>query len=303
MRLTLTLLSLVAASAAMAQQSETQKTDIVVTGNRAIQAEITGDLAKSITLRPPVDQPLPKYYDPVCVKIFGMDPEFAEVLAERITSNLNTLKLLVGNKGCQPNSWVGFVPDSQEAVAKLRKDEPAMFAELHPYEIDRIFAGAKAAQAWHALEAKGVDGKPFRYATIEINGVERTVKVNSQWQAGRTISTIRVDMIGAIVLFDSKLSAGHTIRQLADYATFRLLAPVRDTSAAGPDEPQSILSLFSEGGPPPSGLTEFDWAYLSAFYKLSEGAGSAKIHDAAKRAFLDGTGQKLAEKSDSEVPK
>lgn len=133
---------------------------------------------------------------------------------------------------------------------------------------------------------------------IYISGVERTVRVNSQWRASRILSTIRVDMIGSIVLFDSKLSAGRTIRQLADYATFRILATVKDVSSEDQDHPPTILSLFSGNGVPPLGLTEFDWTYLAALYKLDEGAGAANVHDAAKRGTLDGVGQKLIEHSE-----
>ena len=59
----------------------------------------------------------------------------------------------------------------------------------------------------------------------------------------------------------------------------------------------SILQLFSGGADPPDGLTEFDWAYLSAYYKLDRGAKVSAIHDAAKRSMLDGTGAKLREKA------
>ncbi len=59
----------------------------------------------------------------------------------------------------------------------------------------------------------------------------------------------------------------------------------------------SILHLFAAGAEPPEGLTEFDWAYLSAFYKLDRGAKVSAVHDGTKRSVLDGTGQKLLEKS------
>lgn len=148
-------------SAAYAQQNETANAPIIVSGNREIQAETNADMAKSITLRPPANKPLPRHYEPICVKLFGIDKDYADVVLERINANILTLKLRLGGKKCQPNAWVGFVEDSHASVARLRKEEPTLFGELHPYEIDQILSGAKAAQAWHALEDKGVDGKPF----------------------------------------------------------------------------------------------------------------------------------------------
>lgn len=218
-------------------------------------------------------------------------------MAQRIRDNIRALELAVGTAKCQPNSWVGFVSDSYKSVIQLRLEQPEMFSELHDYEIDRVLAGSRAAQAWHALEAKGVDGKPFNYAEIEINGVKKTVRVNNQFQTGRLSPTTRVDMKGSIVLFDRELSSGKTVRQLADYATLRLLAPVREPST-DPGDIQSILSLFSEIVMPPAGLTEFDWSYLDAYYKLQRGAQSERVHDAAKSAYLKGVGQKLLDSAE-----
>ena len=60
--------------------------------------------------------------------------------------------------------------------------------------------------------------------------------------------------------------------------------------------------LFTEGADAPDGLTEFDWAYLTAYYKLDRGAKAAAVHDATKRAMLNGTGTKLREKAASGPP-
>lgn len=289
-------LLLATAGQALAEPDKPVDGGIIVTGNRAEEAEVTADTAKAITQRSPSGKPLAKHYEPVCIKLFGMDAEYAEVMADRMRENMRALGLVLSGKGCSPNIWVGFVKDSHAAVTKLRKDDPVMFGDLHDYEIDRILAGNKASQAWFAREDKSIDGKPMKYRTIEIGGVERTVKQSDPWRASRITGTIRVDMIGSIVLFDRKLSAGRTVRQLADYATFRALAPVKELTDE-PSEPQSILSLFANDGIAPAGLTEFDWSYLAAYYKLNEGASAANMHDAARRAFLDGAGQKKAEKT------
>jgi hypothetical protein len=292
---TVVLLGLAQVAPVQAVQSQREASEIVVSGNRLEQAEKTADVAKAITWRPPKGDPLPRHYQPVCTEIFGLPPEYAEVIAERIRDNMRALGLSVGGKNCQANAWVGFVSDSYESVKLLRKSNPEMFGELHDYEIDRILAGSKAAQAWHALEEKGVDGRPIDYTEIEIGGVKKPIRINRQFQTGRLVSTTRIDMIGAIVLFDNRLASGKTVRQLADYATFRLLAPVKE-----PEEPYdmpSILALFSTEAAAVTGLTEFDWSYLRAYYSLSRGAGAEAMHDAAKSSFLSGKGQKLVDKS------
>lgn len=298
MRVLLAFASLTFAFASPALSQDEKKEDIIVTGDRAEEAKITADTAKEITSRQPATKPLPKHYEPVCIKIFGMYPEYADVMAGRMRDNFKALGLVLAGKDCTPTVWVGFVKDSYAAVTKLRKDEPQMFGDLRDFEIDRILSGSKASQAWFAREDKDIDGKPMKYRTIQVNGAERTVKQSDPWRASRITGSIRVDMIGSIVIFDRKLSSGRTVRQLADYATFRALAPVKEMTD-NTAQPQSILSLFAnaDSSAAPAGMTEFDWSYLSAYYKLGEGAQSGQMHDAAKRAFLDGSGQKKADKT------
>ena len=267
---------------------------IVVTGNREKQAQAAAEQAKSITLRPAGDVPLARHYAPICVTTFGISPDFGAVLAQRVMNNVKLLGLPVGGQDCQPNVWIGFATDSKQQVAELRKSHPEFFAELKQFEVDRIFGGSGAAQVWHSTERRNVDGRPF--STITVNG--REVQANSQYQGGRLVSPIRVDINGSLVIFDSNRVTGLTLQQLADYATVRILAPVQDIAKAEEGTVPTILALFAKGDvAPPDGLTEFDWAYLSAYYRLDRGAKVAKIHDATERAMLDGTATGLVQQS------
>lgn len=56
-------------------------------------------------------------------------------------------------------------------------------------------------------------------------------------------------------------------RQIADYATIRLLASVNDDVKSDPNTPETILTLFNENFAPAS-ITDFDFAYLEALYEL-----------------------------------
>ena len=295
------LLWVVSADPALAQVATSEPT-ITVTGKRAEQAEVAANQAKEITLKPSGDVPLSHYYSPLCIKVFGIDAAYADLMAERIRENAAQLGLPVGKSGCQPNVWIGFVIDSKGEVGRLRQREPAMFAELKSFEIDRIFGGSGAAQVWHATEIRSLDGRPMAEMELDVPGPFSSarkirVKVNQQYQGGRLVSPIRSDINGTIVVFDSARANGKTVQQLADYATFRILAPVQDYDKVPERALPTILTLFTPGGDPPGGLTEFDWAYLSAYYKLDRGAKASAVHDAARQAVLDGTGQTLSEKA------
>ncbi|MFN3515624.1 MAG: hypothetical protein ACK4YM_00495 [Novosphingobium sp.] len=274
---------------------------ITVLGNRGEQAGIAGSQAKAITLRPAIDTPLSRHYQPICLRLFGIDPAYGEPIADRIRNNIRWLGLPVGKENCQPNVWIGFFSNSKAEVERLRKREPAMFASLAPHEFKRIFAGSGAVQVWHATETRSLDGRPIPVVRVQIgdslSGRDIETGYNAQYRAGRLVSPIRNDINGTIVVFDRGRANGLTIQQLADYATFRILAPVQDFAQVEPNALPSILQLFTPGAMPPDGLTEFDWAYLAAYYKLDRGAGASAVHDATRRAMLDGTGQKLREKA------
>lgn len=280
----------VSAAQVSADATPADETTIVVTGKREKQARAAAEQAKLITLRPSGDMPLARHYGAICVTTFGISGDFGSVLAQRVMSNVRLLALPTGETGCQPNVWIGFASDSKRQVAKLRKSHPELFAELKQFEVDRILRGSGAAQVWHATERRNLDGRPLVSTTV--NG--REVQSNSQYQTGRLVSAIRVDISGSLVIFDSNRVAGLTLQQLADYATLRILAPVQDLARVEPGTVPSIMTLFAQADlPPPAGLTEFDWAYLSGYYRLDRGARVASIHDATEKAMLDGSATTL----------
>lgn len=259
---------------------------IVVSGQRAEQAKAAATQARAVTQPAPAGKPLARHYVPICVRVFGLGDPYAQAVAERVTGNVRSLGLLVGGTGCQPNAWIGLVSNSRSQVAELRKREPAMFASLKRHEIERIFRGSSAVQAWHATEIKGVDGRPIPVVRMP-DGSE--YEINQQFKAGRLTSTIRVDFTGSIVLFDRKLVGSRSLGQLADYATMRLLAATYDQAGLDPNVP-TILSLFATADGAPDALTEFDRAYLKALYRLGPGADHRDMHDAVRSAFLRGMG-------------
>lgn len=285
------------AGVASAQAATDEQDTIIVTGNRQQQAETAAEQATTITLRTLAENPLPRHYAPICVKVFGIDQAYAEVLGERVIENVGRLGLQTAKTGCQPNALIGFTRNSKAEVERLRKQLPEMFGTLSKIDIERIFRGSGAAQAWHSTEVKNADGRPMRYRTIEVFGRSAEVKATDQYRSGRLTSPIRVDINGSVVVFDSARVQGRTIKQLADYATMRILAPVQDFDRVPDGNTPTILQLFAEDAPSVDGLTEFDWAYLSALYRLDSGATASAVHDATKKAMLDGAGQRLREKS------
>ena len=113
----------------------------------------------------------------------------------------------------------------------------------------------------------------------------RDVVVSDPFTASNISQQIRVDMIGSVVLIEKSLVPGKTIRQLADYISMRSFASVDDMASDGPNTTSTILSLFTSNGPAAEGMTDFDWSYLEALYKLPSTAHGSTVHDAAWSAY------------------
>lgn len=298
-RRTLVLATIFAGLSAPPSRAEDQPSlpdAIVVTGERERQAEVAADQAALITLPSRVDMPLARHYAPICIQMFGIDLAYGELLAQRVRDNAKKVGLPVGRSGCSANVWIGFARDSQNELVRLKREDPALFARFKSFEADRVFGGSGAAQLLHVNEVRGVDGRPIAINQIMMNGVLVDVKVNSQYQAGRLRTTIRTDIDGTLLIFDRQRADGRTVRQLADYATMRILAPLQDFATVEAPATSTVLHLFARGSDGPDGMTNFDWAYLSAYYKLDRGARAPAVHDAVRRAMLDGVGQQLSDK-------
>lgn len=266
-------------STAVAQDSGEQ--DIVVQGELDAAEKQVDTLARAITRRPRVDKPISRQYGAICVGVHGLSTAFALTLIDRIEANARDLGIHVQGEGCQVNTLVSFSRNSRKEVERLRKEEPWLFSTLLDYEYERVLRGNGAVQAWQATEVKGANGKEFASAVID----GREVEVNKQFSSSHLAQQLRVDILGAIVVFDNAYVEGKTIQQLADYATMRLFAPTDDLSDAPVSTMPTILTLFAEGGDAPDGLTDFDRAYLEALYKLPPTARSSAIRDAAWLSF------------------
>ena len=281
------LISIIAFSSALSLATSSSAQDdapvedvIIVTGERESEAmERVEKMTRTITRRPRVDKPLARQYGRICVGVVGLSAAHAAVLIDRVEQNARRLDIAVAPDGCQVNTLVAFVRDGRTEVETLRKEAPWLFASLLDYEYDRILRGSGGAHAWHSTQVKEVDGKEL--AVIAFGDPPRQVQTSDPFTATRLGQQIRMDMIGSVVLMDSDLVPGKTLQQLADYVSMRSFASVDDIGQDSPDDTPTILSLFDDALAAPEGMTDFDWSYLEALYKLPRTAKGSAIHDAA----------------------
>lgn len=271
---------LLAASPTLAQEDIDP---IVVIGQAKSDAIV--DLGRAITLPARGGETVARFNGPICVKVSGMPAGMASVVKERIEDNIRHVRgARLASAGCKPNAFVGVLNDVNDTVRDLRKDEPWLFAGMLDYQTKRIFRGSEQARAWHVNEKRNLDGSSITGAdNAEAQFDRGNVAVNKVEKASR-IPQQRIDMAGGVVLIETAGLRGKTFRQLADYATMRLLASISDTVEDRGAAMPTILSLFG-GGEAPDGLTDFDRAYLDALYDLPPNSRDGQVIAAVPREY------------------
>lgn len=271
-----------AAQTLQAQEAQPSAEAIVVTG-KSPKEEVEA-LGKAITRPSRMGKPVARFDAPLCVKVSGLPDEMAEMVAARINQNIAAIEgLETAKQACKPNAFVGILNNVNQTVDKLREDEPWLFEGLLSYQVERIYQGSQAARAWHVFDVRNLDGTAIpgrRKGSRDLGEI-----VNNVENASRFIQ-LRTNLSGAVVLIETSALKEKTFRQLADYATIRILASTSDEIDDERAVLPTILTLFG-GGAPPLELTDFDRAYLAALYELPANSMDGQIIAAATSRYVE----------------
>ncbi len=282
----------VCAPAGMAQEAEPPESrdtgpedEIIVTGQA--DREAVEALGKAITRPSRAGQPVARFDAPVCLKVSGLPADMAELVADRIRANIETVRgVEVAADGCSPNAFVGVLNNVNQTVDTLRETETWLFEGLLDYQVDRIYQGSNAVRAWHVFDLRNLDGSQIpgkQRGTSDEKSIASAV--NTVEKASR-ISQLRNNLTGAVVLVETVALSEKTFRQFADYATVRILASTSDDMDTREGNLPTILTLFGSANPPAE-LTEFDRAYLSALYELPPNSRDGQVIAAAVSRYVE----------------
>ncbi|WP_147270757.1 hypothetical protein [Alteripontixanthobacter maritimus] len=256
-------------SPAMAQNSQEapatapQVSDpIVVEGVREERRKVIRKYADTITRRPRVDKPVERFLQPLCPKVSGMKEAYAKVIENRVRANAQAVEINVAEADCKPNIYIMFLRNADEELRMAAKNDSELFESLLSYQKDRVFDETGPVRAWNYAEVRDDRGRALAYDTSKGS---RGAAINKTAAATRLRSPVSMETMAAIVVFDVSALPGRSLNQLADYATMRVLAPVREVSDPSGAPFDSILSLFADDFAPQE-LTVFDRAYLQTLY-------------------------------------
>ena len=245
--------------------------DIVVQGSRE---ELRVQLRQILDTS---EGQLARFESAFCPKVIGYPADWTGHLEKMIRANAADAGLKVEPVGCRPTGLVIFIDDPQRLIAELRKAMPGLFDGYTTRELDLMTAVKRPAYGWRTVEV--VDKNGLVLATAgQINGEASTARIVRNANSSRVTSNVRYDILTSFAAIDIGKTPGHTLRQLADYATMNLMLDLsRDASRKA--QPESILSLFSAPSPEaaPQQMSAMDKGTLRGLYGLKANNVSAAV--------------------------
>ncbi|WOE76085.1 hypothetical protein [Alterisphingorhabdus coralli] len=254
-------------------QTAREDDEIVVTGRRVEIEKAARQLAEKVALKPRSRKAMPRFSDPICLAIIGLDKQQSDAFRKRMYQNLSYARLNVSKKKCVPNMVVGFSNDISEELDRLVKEQPWLLGRKQSSErrttLRRLADAEGASRAWRVTVPGDRFGNKLKRTDIVkgLPGVELPeIYDNPESTSGRIDAATSEIVAVSVVLLDWDDIGQATIGQLADFVTMRALLPVTGTPDDEVPTTDTILSLFSDYGGP-EGLTEFDRAFLSGYYR------------------------------------
>jgi hypothetical protein len=250
---------------AAAQQAEADEPPpIVVTGQVEKPARREVDRqAREITQSSgdELHSPLARIENRLCPGVLGLKTEYAALMVDRIRWQGERLNMWMAPEDrCEPNLIVAFVEDGKAELAALHEKQSWLFRSLTLEEREALLAEEGPVRVWSRTVLKDSNGFALpRRETLDNPPVLRMNAAHS-----KIYINIREDIDQVVVLFDRDRIKGKTLIQLADYAAMRGFARTRPIGADAALD--TILALFDASAEPPSGLTDFDVAYLRNLY-------------------------------------
>ena len=275
------LLGLAAPLAAQAQAVE--EDEIVVTGRRVEEA--IREFVQELSAPPAGENQLARWDRRICPGVAGVRARQGQLLIDRLAQRAFEVGLDVGEPGCAPNVLIFVTPESDRLARELVDEYPDLVgyfgdqtAQTRGREaLEQFAATPRAVRWWHVAQTVTRDGHVLGNSQTAPtrDGGFRGAQVVRTDIAGRLARATRQDFNRVLIIVDARRAAGLSFYALGDYVAMVALAqldPDADVS-----HQSTILNLFADralGASVPTGMTEWDVAYLRALYDTTRNASN-----------------------------
>jgi hypothetical protein len=279
------------ASAAYAppEQVIVKDSTIIVTGQKDTKKEVrlkASTFVRTATVIPQEDQ-YARRRDPLCPAVSGIDSKYVVKVIAKVTSTAEAVGVKIAKPGCSANLLIHFTNDVSGYIAQMAKIRPDLLSTMRPDERLALKQSPVPMRWLYATEARGSDnmklslgGKsasvltasapdPGSSGAIEALNIQSNRGTLNTYSASLIDTQMVVNLTSTIVIVDAEKSTGFALESVAAYAAMISLGQMKLSTDYSTFP--SILSMFSAAkaaDEAPRDLTEWDYAYLRALYKI-----------------------------------
>ncbi len=259
-------LAVLAPASAMAQDEQSEP-DIVVVGERL--QEMVRSFVGEVAEAPGSEQQMARWDRTICPLVAGLPQHQMQYMADRIAQRAHQVGLEAEGPGCRANILIFVTPDASVFAQGIVDEYRTLVAYYSTNGISTLGRGpledftttTAPVRWWHVNQTVSGDGQT-------IGGDAPGTQVMRTSQApGRVRRMTRQDFLRVLIVVDARQANGITFQALSDYLAMVSLAQL-DPEGETTGTP-TILNLFSardSGSAIPTGMTEWDEAYLDGLY-------------------------------------
>lgn len=260
---------------ALAQESEPDPSEIVITGDRDLDRRVT-KFVGALTRAAPSAQ-LERFESPVCPAALGLSQANRAAVERRLRTVAEAAGIEVAPEGCSVNALLIVTDNKRAFIEAVQRDHRRYLGNLTPTQIRRLTSAPGPAAAWQLtlpVTARGTDASTDGCDLCFFN---RTTELSSRI----TAATRPVINASALVVERGALT-GLDATQLADYAAMRLYGRTDPARLAGSNA-HTILTILDAqmDAEVPITMTPWDLGFLRGLY-----ASPKNVYSGVQRAAI-----------------
>lgn len=225
----------------------------------------------SSSLRSPYEASLARWDRPVCPYVVGLSQEEDKLVRARLSEIAAAAGARVAPQPCQGNFVVIVAAEPGAVLKAWYARNFHIFGDAAGLQIDEFLKTPRDVRVWYNTNsecASRLSSPVYVHGRISNGHASSLMTCNSAETSHTVFNAVRA-FSSVIVAVDSSRTKGINLNQLADYAAVVGLAEIR-LDADIRDVP-TILHLFSTSeGAKPTGLSDWDSAFLKGLYDTSQ---------------------------------
>ncbi|HME40692.1 MAG TPA: hypothetical protein VKG63_17185 [Steroidobacteraceae bacterium] len=216
---------------------------------------------------------LVRWNSPICLLVAGLTAKDVKLVSARLSQISSSSGAPLARSSCQPNFIVVATSEPERVLDAWYARDSRLFGDATSAQIRQFLENSRSrpVRVWYNIDQGRKSGTR--------NG--HFIPSNTRAESSAFVGNAAFDFLSVFAIIDTHRTEHTTLDQLADYVAMAGLTRV-DLDARLASAP-SILQLFAASSAnQPSGLSNWDAAFLKALYESNQTSRTQRL-DIAER--------------------